>query len=228
MLAIAQEPNHCEMCCRYCLASRFVRASLATRRSSRLPQPSSLASCCRARLYVSPLRSLAIGCAPTMACRRHLLRRRRAYGAHAGPHTDPHVSGRVWRARGGVNGEIQEKWSILAFLASHEVLGETRKRIIEVGVCLVRDQLPILVQLRALYGPVPFVPSRRNVVAANLAVAVEILAEQGRLVTCVVEPRGQRGPLSPEVAERLETPTRRDVAPDQMVVRVLSGQDRGP
>src|SRR5215217_7425251 len=129
---------------------------------------------------------------------------------------------------GGVNGEIQEKWSILAFLASHEVLGETRKRIIEVGVCLVRDQLPILVQLRALYGPVPFVPSRRNVVAANLAVAVEILAEQGRLVTCVVEPRAQRGPLSPEVAERLETPTRRNVGPDQMIVRVLAGQDCGP
>ena len=66
------------------------------------------------------------------------------------------------------------------FLASHEVLGETRKRIVEVGVRLVRDPLPVLVQLLGLYGPVPFVPPRRNVVAANLAVAVEILAEQGR------------------------------------------------
>src|SRR5918997_5199851 len=124
---------------------------------------------------------------------------------------------------GGVDGEIHEKWSILAFLASHKVLGEARKRIIEVGVCLVRDQLPILVQLRALYGPVPFVPSRRNVVAANLAVAVEILAEQGRLVTCVVEPRGQRGSLSPQLAEGLETTEWRNVAPDQMVVWVLAG-----
>src|ERR687897_1379921 len=128
---------------------------------------------------------------------------------------------------GGVNGEIHEKWSILAFLASYEVLGETRKRIIEVGVSLVRDQLPVLVQPRVLYGPVPFVPPRRNVVAANLAVAVEILAEHGRLVTCVVEPCGQRGSLSPEVAERLESSYWGNVAPDQMVVRVLAGQDRG-
>src|SRR5918997_3925757 len=129
---------------------------------------------------------------------------------------------------GGVDGEIHEKWSILAFLASHKVLGETRKRIIEVGVRLIRDQLPVLVQLRVLYGPVPFVPPRRNVVAANLAVAVEILAEQGRLVTCVVEAGGQRGSLSPELAERLESSCWGNVAPDQMVVRVLAGQDRGP
>src|SRR5918998_1364280 len=134
------------------------------------------------------------------------------------------VGGRM----GGVDGEIHEKWSILAFLASHKVLGETRKRIIEVSVRLIRDQLPVLVQLRVLYGPVPFVPPRRNVVAANLAVAVEILAEQGRLVTCVVEPGGQRGSLSPQLAEGLETPERGNVAPDQMVVRVLAGQDRGP
>src|ERR687890_2573099 len=110
-----------------------------------------------------------------------------------------------WRV-GGVNGEIHEKWSILAFLTSHKVLGETRKRIIEVRVRLVRDQLPVLVQPRVLYGPIPFDPPRRNVVAANLAVAVEILAEQGRLVTCLVEAGGQRGSLSPELAELLETP----------------------
>src|SRR5215211_7989886 len=106
-------------------------------------------------------------------------------------------SRRGWRV-GGVDGEIHEKWSILLFLASYEVLGETRKRIIEVGVLLVSDQLPVLVQLRFLYDPVPFVPPRRDVVAASLAVAVEILAEQGRLVTFIVEPGGQCGSLSPE------------------------------
>src|SRR5918995_102610 len=56
----------------------------------------------------------------------------------------------------------------------------------------------------------------------------EILAEHGRLVTCVVEPGGQRGSLSPEVVERLESSYWGNVAPDQMVVRVLAGQDRGP
>src|SRR5215210_6888141 len=134
------------------------------------------------------------------------------------------LGGRV----GGVDGEIHEKRSVLAFLASHEVLGETRKRIVEVGIPLVSDQLPVLVQLRGPCGPVPFVPPRRNVVAANVAVAVEVLAEQGRLVTRVVEPGGYRGSLSPQLAEGLETPHRRTVAPDQVVVWVLSGQDRGP
>src|SRR5215203_2461679 len=97
---------------------------------------------------------------------------------------------------GGMDGEIHEKRSILAFLASHEVLGETRERIIEVGASLVRDQLPVLVQLRFSHDPVPFVPPRRYVFAFMVAVAVEVLTEQSCLVTRVVEPGGQRGSLA--------------------------------
>src|SRR5919112_3273205 len=128
---------------------------------------------------------------------------------------------------GGMDGEIHEKRSILAFLASNEVLCETRERVIEVGVSLVRDQLPVLVQLGFPHDPVPFVPPLRDVFGSVAAVAVEVLAEKDCLVTRVVEPGGQRRSLAPQLAEGLETPERGPAAPDQMVVWVLPGQDRG-
>src|SRR5215212_6617380 len=127
-----------------------------------------------------------------------------------------------------MDGEVHEERSILAFLAPHEVLGEARERVIEVGVSLVGDQLPVLVQLCFPHDPVPFVPPCRYVFALMVAVTVEVLAEQGRLVARFVEPGGQRGSLASQVAERYETPDRRAVTPDQMVVRVLPGQDSGP
>src|SRR5215211_3103146 len=136
--------------------------------------------------------------------------------------------GRLGGCVGGVDGEIHKERCILAFLTPHELLGETRERIVEVGVRLVRDKLPVLVQLVGSYGPVPFVPPCRNVVTSDVAVAVEVLAEQGRLVTCVVEPGGERGSLSSQLVEGLVTTHRGSVAPDQVVVRVLPGQDRGP
>src|SRR5215203_2083428 len=101
-----------------------------------------------------------------MACRRRSSHCSRGYGAHLGSDTNRHSVLGAWQVGGGLQGNVGEKRGLILGRSTDKAFGPLGPK----GVGPVR---------------LPHVPSGRLV---SSRVAIEVLADEGRPVACIIHP----------------------------------------